>query len=445
MIYSVMETNELPSSDLHVLTGQPVLVSAQETSNISNSLGHTSVQSPQIENGLDPQSSAALTVLHSNPDDHHDQSTEDEIQLLEEQIDQVLDPDVGTTAAEVWEDTRSISRKAKRLALEALCSPQASVSTTLETPPTFTHKDYTVGWICTRPVEFAVAEAMLDEQHPALPQIGNDSNAYTLGSIARHNVVLVCIPAGAMDTGAASTAVSGMLHSFPNIRIRLLVGIAGGVPNSHSDMRLGDVVVGSPIFGSGGIILLDSNNDEVDEMGTLETPPRELGNALLTLQARHMRRKTEIPQYVQDMIEANPAMRLSFSAPDPEGDLLFSAGYTHTHSDLQLPGCLSCDPSHVIARPPHRGNPAIHYGLIGWTKSVINNGLTRDAIASQRYMPSIELGTMGLINFFPCLVIRGIWNYLDSHKNRIWQRYAAATAAAYAKELLDTLPTTHVQ
>lgn len=46
---------------------------------------------------------------------------------------------------------------------------------------------------------------------------------------------------------------------------------------------------------------------------------------------------------------------------------------------------------------------------------------------------------MGLINFFPCLVIRGIWNYSDSHRNAIWQDYAAATASAYAKELLGTV------
>lgn len=45
---------------------------------------------------------------------------------------------------------------------------------------------------------------------------------------------------------------------------------------------------------------------------------------------------------------------------------------------------------------------------------------------------------------FPCLVIRGICDYADSHKNRIWQPYAAATAAAYAKELLSTIPPAEV-
>jgi hypothetical protein len=46
----------------------------------------------------------------------------------------------------------------------------------------------------------------------------------------------------------------------------------------------------------------------------------------------------------------------------------------------------------------------------------------------------------GLINDFPCLVIRGICDYADSHKNKEWQGYAAAIAAAYAKELLLIVP-----
>ena len=40
---------------------------------------------------------------------------------------------------------------------------------------------------------------------------------------------------------------------------------------------------------------------------------------------------------------------------------------------------------------------------------------------------------------FPCLVIRGICDYADSHWNKQWQGYAAATAAAYAKELLSVI------
>ena len=45
----------------------------------------------------------------------------------------------------------------------------------------------------------------------------------------------------------------------------------------------------------------------------------------------------------------------------------------------------------------------------------------------------------GLMDNFPCLVIRGICDYSDAHKNKKWQPYAAATAAAYAKELLGVI------
>ena len=41
----------------------------------------------------------------------------------------------------------------------------------------------------------------------------------------------------------------------------------------------------------------------------------------------------------------------------------------------------------------------------------------------------------GFMNHFPCLVIRGICNYCDSHKHKGWQDYAAMVAAAYAKDL----------
>jgi hypothetical protein len=52
---------------------------------------------------------------------------------------------------------------------------------------------------------------------------------------------------------------------------------------------------------------------------------------------------------------------------------------------------------------------------------------------------------LGLVDAFPCLVIRGICDYADSHKNKIWQPYAAATAAAYAKELLGIIPAAQVE
>jgi nucleoside phosphorylase len=66
--------------------------------------------------------------------------------------------------------------------------------------------------------------------------------------------------------------------------------------------------------------------------------------------------------------------------------------------------------------------------------------LVRDSMAEQEGVLCFEMEAAGLMDDFPCLVIRGICDYSDTHKNDVWQRYAAATAAAYAKELLCMMP-----
>jgi len=88
--------------------------------------------------------------------------------------------------------------------------------------------------------------------------------------------------------------------------------------------------------------------------------------------------------------------------------------------------------------------PAIHYGLIASGDQVMRHGATRDRLRKELDVLCFEMEAAGLMDSFPCLVIRGICDYADSHKNKRWQSYAAATAAAYAKELLRTIPGNHV-
>jgi nucleoside phosphorylase len=89
---------------------------------------------------------------------------------------------------------------------------------------------YTVGWVCALPKERTAATAMLDQRHPSLPTLLNDPNAYTLGSIGDHNIVIACLPTGSIGTNPAATVRSHMISSFPGIRFCLMVGIGGGVP-----------------------------------------------------------------------------------------------------------------------------------------------------------------------------------------------------------------------
>lgn len=82
-------------------------------------------------------------------------------------------------------------------------------------------------------------------------------------------------------------------------------------------------------------------------------------------------------------------------------------------------------------------DPVIHYGGIASGNQVMKDAASRDDIARELDVMCFEMEAAGLMDIMPCLPIRGICDYSDSHKAKEWQRYAAATAAAYAYELLE--------
>ncbi|KAH0344628.1 Pfs, NACHT and ankyrin domain protein, partial [Aureobasidium melanogenum] len=115
-------------------------------------------------------------------------------------------------------------------------------------------QQYTVGWICAIPIESIAASLFLDEEHERPDHVSNnDSNDYNLGKMAGHNVVIAVLPDGQYGQSSATGVVKDMLNSFPNIRVGLMVGIAGGAPTAQNDIRLGDVVVSSPQDKTGGV------------------------------------------------------------------------------------------------------------------------------------------------------------------------------------------------
>jgi hypothetical protein len=93
----------------------------------------------------------------------------------------------------------------------------------------------------------------------------------------------------------------------------------------------------------------------------------------------------------------------------------------------------------MVLREPRPGlelNPDVDHGLIASADKLTKDAIVRDEFAAHRDILCFETEAAGLMNHFPCLVIRGIINYSDSHKNNTWEGYAAMVAAAYAKDLL---------
>jgi nucleoside phosphorylase len=312
--------------------------------------------------------------------------------------------------------------------------------------PSLTHHDYTIAWICALPLEMAAAKAILDEDHGPLPQPNTDSNVYMFGSISGHNVVIACLPAGIYGTISASAVVSRMLSTFPNIKCGLMVGIGGGAPSQRADIRLGDVVVSMPTATSGGVIQYDygktTRGGRFERVGSLNNPPRLLLSALTRVETDGITEKGQVNRTISDTLEKHQQMIARFSRPREE-DWLFRATYDHP---IDAGNCSACDQDQLVNRAPRTiEGPHIHYGLIASGNQLMKNAQMRDRFAQEFDILCFDMEAAGLMDSFPCLLIRGICDYSDSHKNKRWQGYAALAAAAYGKLLLSAVPVTSVK
>jgi nucleoside phosphorylase len=227
-----------------------------------------------------------------------------------------------------------------------------------------------------------------------------------------------------------------------------LVGIGGGVPGEEEDdIRLGDVVVSKPTATFGGVVQYDMSKVTVggilQRTGMLKPPPTVLMANIQRLQAQQIRSGSQIPEHLAAMLKKYPNMRKKqYVYQGEEHDRLFEATYAHVGGTT----CRDCDQTKVVERPSRSdSDPEIHYGTIGSGNTVVKDGATRERLRKDLGVLCVEMEAAGLMDEFSCLVIRGICDYADSHKNKRWQPYAAATAAAYMKELLDVIPAPELQ
>ncbi|THY30732.1 WD40 repeat-like protein [Aureobasidium pullulans] len=313
------------------------------------------------------------------------------------------------------------------------------------------HEDYVVGWICPMRVEYTAALLMLDDGHESLGQDVRDDNVYTLGEINEHNVVLATLP----TTGNSPTArvITNMSRTFQRLRFYLLVGIGGGVPvkSDEGPVRLGDIVIGD------NVIQHDRGKFEasgLERKGILAPPPQVLLAATTTLLTKwdttdddpllkHLRR-----------IDTSKRRLKRYQFPGRKRDHVYEPSYTHLVKGATCAEA-KCDPSKRISRGPsdetlesqnvEQPDITVHRGTILSGETVMKNGAQRDAIAKPLDAICYECEAAGATSSVPCLVVRGISDYADSHKNDDWHGFGSAVAAAYARELFFHLPTDKVK
>ncbi|EEU36706.1 uncharacterized protein NECHADRAFT_51638 [Fusarium vanettenii 77-13-4] len=294
---------------------------------------------------------------------------------------------------------------------------------------------YTIAWIAPLEIEARAAFHMLDNEHKGqFPVSRGDDYVFEAGDINGHNIIIATLPAGQeYGTGSAAALASQVKKFFPNLWIGLLVGVAAGLPNLDKipplDIRLGDVLVGLPEGESAGLIAYELGKETAHGFQPLQLG-RVLANTETVIRSAIAMIKRRWPKDVDLFLPLYEAMKDerhpggTFQDPGQDKDILHRIDSDGT--------------THVVTRSERSaGNRTrVWYGPIGSGDKLVKNGQVRNELRDKYNIIGLEMEAAGTMNRIPVGVIRGVCDYGDEHKNKDWQPYAAAMAAAYAKAVL---------
>ncbi|KAH6871049.1 hypothetical protein B0T10DRAFT_592798 [Thelonectria olida] len=306
-----------------------------------------------------------------------------------------------------------------------------------------TRRGFEIAIICALTLEADAVDALFDvhwdDDGSPYDKAEGDTNAYSTGAIGRHHVVLAHM--SGMGNANAAAVAANCRASFPNIKLALVVGVCGVVPFSPTgeEIVLSDVIIGD------GVIQYDLGRRLPDRfvrkdtlLDSLGRPNVEIRGVLAKLKGIRLRKQliSNMNNYM-DVLRTEPLLQAEY--PGTDNDMLFEAAYRHTE-DRQSCERLGCNgglvPRSRLGAGQADPQPSVHFGLIASGNSVMKSGEDRDAIAKAEGVIAFEMEGTGVWDSIPCVVIKSACDYANSHKNKVWQRYAAATAAACAKAFL---------
>ncbi|KAH8719376.1 nucleoside phosphorylase domain-containing protein [Phaeosphaeriaceae sp. PMI808] len=342
-------------------------------------------------------------------------------------------------------------------------------------------EDFEIAIICALQVERDAVEALLDEEYEtdghSYRKCPRDPNAYMTGRIGKHPVVLVYMPGMGK---ASSAAVASTVHtSFERIKVGIVVGICGGAPTAKgTEILLGDVIVSKAVtqvdFGRQYPDKFMRKNGSEDTLGRGSPEIRGFLGKVSGWRV-HQRLTEKTASYSAELCKKDGFQKSTY--PGPENDKLYPADYRHKHQhpkscdiclnqngevceDALDSSCaeLGCDDGILISRErvqkakgiypdgsvimdaaeiQEARKPLIHFGRIASGDGVMKSGQHRDRIVRSEGVIAFEMEGAGAWDYLPIVVIKSVCDYADSHKNKEWQGYAAATAATCTKAFIE--------
>lgn len=297
---------------------------------------------------------------------------------------------------------------------------------------------YTVAWIAPLEIEAQAALHMLDNRHEGrFPMGRGDDYVFQAGDICGHNVIIATLPAGQeYGTGSAAALASQVKKFFLNLWFGLLVGVAAGLPNllrdPPRDIRLGDILVGLPEGESAGLIAYDLGKETKDGFQhlrfghVLANTEAVVRSAIGSIKLRAPNDAEAILPYYERMKDKEHANG-TFIDPGQERDKLYQSDEDGIKQLVER------------ERRPNSKRTRVWYGPIGSGEKLMKNARKRNELRDKYNVIGLEMEAAGTMNHIPVGVIRGVCDYGDEYKNKEWQPYAAAMAAAYAKAVLHEI------
>jgi nucleoside phosphorylase len=335
----------------------------------------------------------------------------------------------------------------------------------LSEPPT-TRDSFQIAVICALPEERDAVEKAMTRDYKGEGHVygraQGDDNHYTTGELGRKPVVLAT-PSNTGTVNISHLAVN-MRQSFPNLGCAFVVGIAGGAPFkydkqtdtwSDSDIFLGDVVVSTQVVEYDfGAALDDSFIRKTAVEDVLPRAPTLITTFLNVLKTG----KSNAFERVLQKTNADLGdWGSEYERPMPETDRVYASTYRRKHRDQAM--CMAyrqyaewydkvCDRALdtdcsslgcIPSRTNESQNTKIHFGRVASGNAVMASAHRRDKIIQEEGCIAFETAGAATWDVLGTIVVKGVVDYADSHKNSIWRAYAAARAALCAKALIEEI------
>jgi nucleoside phosphorylase len=289
-----------------------------------------------------------------------------------------------------------------------------------------------IGIITALPVEFKFVKRILN--NPRIDIVREEKRLYqeynhgTIESKSAGAHEIVVARCGKGNIRAAIQA-DALIHKYPTVDVIFMVGVAAGVPNvkdAKQHVRLGDIVVCNEF----GVIKYDDvkkYTKKIEYVPKHNQPQYEW----LTRVENHIENMERMPpywSYLDKILNEEREVR-------PRTAPLKDTPWVESEKAVKQPVVPGHDPK----------RPRIHSGAIGSSDTVLKSAKFRDKLSKKFKIKAIEMEASGIAEatwehgkgYF---VIRGICDFANDDKNKRWQPYAAAAAAAFTQDLIESMP-----